>query len=358
MANWTSDPVENLTQSFIDGRWVDELFSMPQLFPYIDQSKRTRDKLNEQSLVKKMFDKMLPKANLGALIDAIGHSITGLHLVKDKGKTSLVDECYQVLEAHQKAKQTLVDTVAKILRAQEKEALHFNGVHQQHSPVRSSLPDVDFLPTLQTRLDSIDRKFIAIDGMLCSVEAMKRVDGVQLANALQGSDCRWVISDFPPFAMGHPDFQDGIVMLEMEHKVVDELEADLPFANDIGWYPYVRVYGYCRRIFSNRFQHPALEFSWMEYRLPMNPAQRVDKVKKAYEEPSDISMLRNSGFWVDRARMAELILFVDVLRIMSRAVNLQPSQLRPELRDAMGDALERLAAGSMQARALLPDPLP
>jgi hypothetical protein len=94
--------------------------------------------------------------------------------------------------------------------------------------------------------------------------------------------------------------------------------------------------------------------------LPMNPAQQVDKVKKAYEGLTGISMisLQDSGFWVDRARMTELILFVDVLRIMSRAVNLQPSQLRQDLRDAIGDALQQLAAGSVQARALLRDPMP
>jgi hypothetical protein len=76
---------------------------------------------------------------------------------------------------------------------------------------------------------------------------------------------------------------------------------------------------------------------------------------KAYEGPIGV---RDAGFNVDRDKLAELILFVDVLRIMGRSVNYQPSQLNQRLRETLADALQRLAKGSPQARAQLPDPLP
>jgi hypothetical protein len=76
---------------------------------------------------------------------------------------------------------------------------------------------------------------------------------------------------------------------------------------------------------------------------------------KAYKGPVYSS---TGGFNVKHERMAELILFVEVLQIMGRSVNLLPSQLRVGLRGAIDDALQRLTNGSTHARALLPTPLP
>jgi hypothetical protein len=357
MADWKSESIDNLLSSiYTDGRWVFELFSKYQLYSYIDPSKATLDKLNEQSLFKKLIPAFLHKAKLSKLLDALAHAITGLHLIgKVSDKTGLLEELYKIMEADQKLKQTLIDRIYKIRVDLEKRDLSFGAVKSKHSPTKSVLREKMFLRALYDRIDAVDQQFVAVAGTLCSIDAMRRLPGVQLPHSLQGSGCRWVICDFPPFVMANPKFEDAIVMLELDDKVLNQLEEALPFARDIGWYPYVRVYGHCRRIFSNKFLHPALKFSWMEYRLPQNPTMYVDQIVKAYEGPIGV---RDAGFNVDRDKLAELILFVDVLRIMGRSVNYQPSQLSPKLQKAIADALQRLAKGSAQAKGQLPDPLP
>jgi len=132
------------------------------------------------------------------------------------------------------------------------------------------------------------------------------------------------------------------MLIDIPKKFLDALERGPPFSSDVGWYPYVRIYGHVRRTYSPDIAYPVLQYSWMEYRKPKNPAQAEELIADAYAD-ADSNLYLDSGFAVNKSLQLDLLLFLQVLRVMQKALGRTLSQLRPSTLDLAKDAYSRLS---------------
>ncbi|MBA2593882.1 MAG: hypothetical protein M3495_17780 [Pseudomonadota bacterium] len=341
MVDVRNAPLENLLNAlFVPGRWAYDLFSDYQLYPYFDSSERTTKKLTARTLSSKIPGLLAGRANIAALLSALSKQWTGIDVLGSAGtgQTGLVEALYRTFESHAQERKTVLDVIEKIRLEQEANGLSLNGVQYGHSPVQARSKKLSFLGPLSKRIGVVDQQFISIRGTLCSVEAARQAD-MYVGKMLEGSGARWIITDFPVFLLSHEQFKDSLVVLQIQNEILDRMEAALPFDKEIGWYPYVRLYGFCQRSLSPRHPFPALACSWMEYRLPKPPGQLSDQLQRAYSGPAYVA---DAGFNIDRTQPVELILFIDIMRILARSVNLDLPQLRPEQVDLVRHTQTRL----------------
>ena len=346
-----AEPLDGLLKSIhVENRWVDKLFDPYELFPYVDTSPRTLEILTAKSLISKVADVISRKANLASLLG----SLSGIDLSQISGSEGgLVGECYRIFEAHLAAKKTLIDRVHAERRGLEKQRLSFAGVQFSHFPTSAEFTKNDFGsayldPFWNSRVRA-DRHFISISGHLCSVAATKAAGNNALPKTLAGSDIRWFLADFPAFALGHPDFQEGVLLIEFSKGALDPLEKGAPLSFDVGWYPYVRVYGHVRSSNSPTISYPVLQFSWMEYRKPKNPAQSQNLIMSAYE---DRTSMVDEGFSVNKKLQLDVLLFLQVLRLMQKSLLRGLKELPSNILPLAKDAYDRL---SPELQSLVPE---
>lgn len=345
------ESLENVLKSIhVSPRWVDKLFDAYELFPYLDTSERTVGILTKKSLGSKLADAVFRRANLTSLLKALSGIDLGQVVGSEGG---LIGECYRVLDRHLDEKRTLIDRINNERRNLEERGLSFAGVQFEHSPVEADFAKdirLRYLkPFLGKRVES-DRQFIGISGHLCSVQAARSAGNLSLAKTIERSGSRWMITDFPSFLLDHPDFQEGVMLLEIGSDVLDALEQALPFSADVGWYPYVRIYGDVRATHSPDVGYPVLKYSSMEYRRPKHPARVQELISEAYN--SDTWMV-NEGFRVNKAQQVDLLLFLQVLRVMQKALRRPLSELPTGVLPLAQDAFTKLAP---QFRAAIPAP--
>jgi|SRR5580693_436330 hypothetical protein len=350
-----SESLQNITSSInVKDRWVDTLFDAYELFPYLDTSERTSKTLAARTLTSKIADVAFQRANLRSLLSAL--SLIDMSLISES-QGSLLGESYRILETHFKEKETLVDRINKIRRDLEKRRLSFAGVQFRDSPVEADFIKRDgrfplyLRPFYEKRVES-DRQFIAISGQLCSTAAIQAAGSTALPKTLERSDIRWMLADLPTFAFSHPDFQEGVLLIEIPPGILSELEKEPPFSSDVGWYPYVRIYGHVRASYSPGIGYPVLQFSWMEYRKPKIPAQVQESILKAYADKTAVRDLIDKGFAVNKTREVDVLLFLQVLRIMQRALQRTLSELPLNIQKIVQDAYGRL---SPESQKLVPE---
>ena len=78
------------------------------------------------------------------------------------------------------------------------------------------------------------------------------------------------MTDIPPYGMrsSNTSFRGNLLLLQTDAKLTRFIENSLPFASEIGWYPYVRVTGYFRAASNATAGFPALSAAFIEWMLP------------------------------------------------------------------------------------------
>jgi hypothetical protein len=342
-------PTTNLVKAIhTDGRWVDSLFDDYHPFPVIGDDPKTMELLLGESLTSKLFKVVLKRANLSVLVN----SLTGLSLLAKAKDGNLIEEAYRVVESDIEGKKTIQDRIKKAYKAADKAGMAFayvkaKGISPKKSPVTS-----EYMGALYERINSVDRKFVSVSGILCRIDRAKSVAGATIAKALAGSGASWVLADYPYFAMGQTDFQDGVLLLNMNQKVVAEIGKALPFWAEVGWYPYARVSGECRYPFSPTYGYPSITPSWIEYRTPKPLKDVQEKILSAYNDPLHLSSggTSNAGFAVVQQNPLEVLTYIDVARILAKGANLDVTDF-PWLDDVVRKGREFLEATKTQVFA-------
>jgi hypothetical protein len=328
--------MQNLTASIhTDGRWIGDMFDDFQLFPVIGDDPKTIQMLSGESLIRSLFKVVLKRANLSVLVN----SLTGLSLLAQSKDGNLLEEAYGKIEQNIELKRTINDRVRKAYYATAKAGMAFAYVKESLSPKRSPVAS-DYLGPLFAKIDSIDRKFVSVSGVLCRIERAQTVSGANIAKSLKGSGVVWVLADYPFFVMGRPEFHNGVILLNMNQDIVARIENALPFWAEVGWYPYVRISGECRYPHSPKYVYPSITPSWIEYRTPKKLDDVRAEIGEAYTGKQHVS---NAGFGVLRENPLDVLAYVDIIRILAKGANLDVSDFR-WLDDVLGSAKQRLEA--------------
>lgn len=339
----TDYSLDGLGEALFDNqRWIDKLFYDFQLFPILGDDNYTIDILTKEPISSAII-RMFSKINFKDLVI----SLTGLDLMRRLGRgeisNSITEEAFKLLQDHVNEKNTINRRTSKRIQRADKDGMMFSFVRENISPQKSPFSN-DFIGTLYSKINKLDRNFVTVSGVLCQIDKLSNISGANLSKALKSSEIKWVLADFPYFAMGQPGFHNGVVLLNMKSGITDAIRDTLPFNDAIGWYPYVRISGVCRYPHSPNYHYASITPSWIEYRTPKPFADIEHHLEEAYHP----TMRPTRGFHVDKANLMEILAFIDIFRIIAKGEHLEVDDLKGNL-IAYRDAVRTLTTVSSES---------
>ncbi len=261
---------------------LNHYFGESVIFPYVNHLQLLLEFIDNENKWKKIIPIVARKIRIATLLnELIGFSL----LNQDTSKKGLVEELIEVFQKNE-GNEIVFDWFSKkIISA--KNGHYFGSISRNYSTSKLN-PLFDYNSKINSR-DSIDKKFIIVEGTICFKETLK-VNG-QLFDSLKKSKNEWVMCNFPPEGMilENEDYSPDCLLLDFDEKFLDVFGAMIPFIEEIGWYPKCTVGGFFDQKAMTYLNYPVLKTSIIQFQKPKHPDNIVggliQYLQKEYKNP-------------------------------------------------------------------------
>jgi len=289
---------------FDDAGWFDRNFEPFHLFGYVGDRDRLMASMTKKSIWRQVIEVFAPRLNLATIVNALAQ----YPLLKVDPEKTLAHEVIKILTSEEN-RRTLTQLLEVTYKLNLKKGRYFDRVAR---PGRApAVCDADF-KKLQDQL-------ITVEAQLIHRDAVQQYNTAAAAT-LRSSSEEWLLSDFPPpgLVRGNDRFSGKFLLLREDPGFSDVFAETLPFARDIGWYPYVRITGYFDASRLSTERHPCMSISLVEYRRPRMITEVQDDALQFLE--GELSGRNRLSDW------SNLVLFAYLFPLLFNASNLKPSE--------------------------------
>jgi hypothetical protein len=221
-----------------------------------------RDKLlklqKEKSAFRRMMESMAQRTKLTSLISIISEHVLGMKIPKGSEPNKLAEDIIKILD-EERNKRSIEKFLEQTQRACRKDTRYFDTVGAY------SLKGIRLSQVAQS---SLQDQIVVVMGQLVHRETIRQYNN-NMAQTVANLPGEWLLADFPPHGMvdANDRFKGEVVSLVIDKEQTEIFRNYLPFREDLGWYPYVRVTG-----FFNQPGHgqaaPSLSVILTEFRRP------------------------------------------------------------------------------------------
>lgn len=291
--------------------WFDRLFEDYTLHPYLNLYKPDAQKL----LYKKgLLGRLAPIFAKHLRITSLVNQLIGIDLLssRDQGP-SLVEDVANVLLEEQESRQTLYGRVAEVDKRLRREGRLFAGLANEVND-RSS-------PPLKQKTQDLTGSLTSIEGVLNYIDNVAAFDP-GLAQALEDTGAKWILSDVPFFSMKDSSHHTGIVVAVLIDQELEPIfSKGIPFLASCGWYPYVTLYGLFREAVSVERPVKGLDLAWLKLKKPKFPDAGVSKYLDLVLDNKKSGDYGYHPFLGDSS--ADLLLLLSGLQLTHQAYNIE-----------------------------------
>lgn len=289
---------------FDDTGWFGRNFEPFHLFGYVGDRDRLMTSMTKKSFLRQLFEAFAPRLNLATIVNALAQ----YPLLKVDPDKTLAHDIIKIVTSVEN-RRTLTQLLEISYKHNRKEGRYFDRVSQRaRTP---AVCDADF-KKLQDQLITVEAQLVHRDSVTQY--------NTPAAGTLRSSNEEWLLSDFPPpgLVRGNDKFNGKFVLLGEDPGFSDVFADTLPFARDIGWYPYIRVTGYFDASRLSTERHPRMSISLVEYRRPRMVTEVQDPTLQFLE--SELSGRNWLSDW------SNLVVFAYLFPLLFNASNLDASE--------------------------------
>ena len=286
--------------------WFNALFQPYSLYPYLNL---LREETRELLYKKTLFKKLVPVFSKSLKISSFVNNLIGVDLVKDR-KTGIgfIEELAQVILEEIESRQGLEEKIGNVEKKLIKNQRYFSGLSY-------SIHNHEDHPKLKARDKSAAGKLIAVEGILNNLDEIASYNPALYASH-QGSGINWILSDFPYFSMraDNPSYDGNVLGLRLEQDVEELISQCVPFKKELGWYPYVIVFGFLQNSLSPKYSNiKIVDWSWMQFRLPRS----FDEIHPLLNSVLNDQKNRANAFkpCIDREHRYDIFLYLSAIQL-------------------------------------------
>lgn len=295
--------------------WFDILFEDYALYPYMNIARdQTKDLLYRKTLLSKLVPIFAKQLRITNILNRLIH----FDLLSDKSAgPGLIEELAKVITEEVESRKTLNDRLQDVDKRLGREKKLFSGMTYE-------IFDREANSVLKDRTGAAEGSLIAVEGILNHIQAVAGFDR-GLARTFEGSGIEWILADFPYFDLAEANkYYDGnVVGLRMDEAIASTL-TKFPFDKQLGWYPYVTVYGVFHSSSSaENTQIKVVDWCWMKWRQPKSYVALPSTLQDVLDESAKNRSAETDIFgrtlrfqpWLDFTRHRDIIMFLAAIQI-------------------------------------------